>query len=79
MFQRMKICLETIWRSGNRINSCGLSVPARAYRERGSCDLKFAIYVEYVLEREGDLAAVISEPVQSTMISADAECFLVAT
>jgi 4-aminobutyrate aminotransferase len=30
------------------------------------CDLKCARYVEYVLEKEGDIAAVIAEPVRST-------------
>jgi 4-aminobutyrate aminotransferase len=33
---------------------------------RGGCDLKCAHYVEYVLEVEGDVAAVIAEPVRST-------------
>ncbi|MBX9789839.1 MAG: aspartate aminotransferase family protein [Pirellulales bacterium] len=33
---------------------------------RGGCDLKCAEYVEYVLAREGDVAAVIAEPVRST-------------
>ncbi len=35
-------------------------------RDRGGCDLKCARYVEYVLEKEGDIAAVIAEPVRST-------------
>lgn len=34
--------------------------------ERGGCDLKCASYVDYVLEKEGDVAAVIAEPVRST-------------
>jgi 4-aminobutyrate aminotransferase len=34
--------------------------------QRGGCDLKCAHYVEYVLEKEGDVAAVIAEPVRST-------------
>jgi 4-aminobutyrate aminotransferase len=34
--------------------------------QRGGCDLKCAKYVEYVLEKEGDVAAVIAEPVRST-------------
>ncbi len=34
--------------------------------ERGGCDFKCARYVEYVLEKEGDVAAVIAEPVRST-------------
>lgn len=32
---------------------------------RGGCDLKCATYIEYVLEKEGDVAAVIAEPVRS--------------
>lgn len=31
---------------------------------RGGCDLKCANYIEYVLEKEGDVAAVIAEPVR---------------
>lgn len=34
--------------------------------ERGGCDLKCASYIDYVLEKEGDIAAVIAEPVRST-------------
>jgi len=33
---------------------------------RGGCDMMCARYVEYILEKEGDIAAVISEPVRST-------------
>ncbi len=33
-------------------------------QQRGGCDLKCASYVEYVLEKEGDVAAVIAEPVR---------------
>jgi 4-aminobutyrate aminotransferase len=46
--------------------------PADEYRclwdchQRGGCDLKCANYVEFVLEKEGDIAAVIAEPVRST-------------
>ena len=46
--------------------------PPDAYRcifgcaERGGCDLTCAKYVEYILEKEGDIAAVISEPIRST-------------
>jgi 4-aminobutyrate aminotransferase len=32
----------------------------------GRCDLRCAGYVEYVLDKEGDVAAVIAEPVRST-------------
>ena len=35
-------------------------------RKRGGCDLMCARYVEYVLEKEGDVAAVIAEPIRST-------------
>jgi len=33
---------------------------------RGGCDLMCAKYVEYILEKEGDIAAVIAEPIRST-------------
>jgi len=33
----------------------------------GQCDLRCARYVEYVLEQEGDVGAVIAEPVRSTV------------
>jgi 4-aminobutyrate aminotransferase len=33
---------------------------------RGGCDLVCADYVEYILEKEGDIAAVVSEPIRST-------------
>ncbi len=32
----------------------------------GRCDLRCADYVEYILEQEGDIAAVVAEPVRST-------------
>ena len=35
-------------------------------RDRGGCDLVCANYVEYILEKEGDIAAVIAEPIRST-------------
>ena len=34
--------------------------------QRGGCDMKCARYIEYILEKEGDIAAVIAEPVRST-------------
>lgn len=46
--------------------------PADEYRcvfgcsDRGGCDLTCANYVEYILAKEGDIAAVISEPIRST-------------
>jgi (R)-1-hydroxy-2-aminoethylphosphonate ammonia-lyase len=35
-------------------------------KDRGGCDLICADYVAYVLEKEGDIAAVIAEPIRST-------------
>jgi 4-aminobutyrate aminotransferase len=46
--------------------------PADEYRcvfgcsDRGGCDLTCANYIAYILEKEGDIAAVISEPIRST-------------
>ena len=34
--------------------------------DRGGCDYTCARYVEYMLEKEGDVAAVIAEPIRST-------------
>jgi 4-aminobutyrate aminotransferase len=34
--------------------------------KRGGCDLTCAKYIEHILEKEGDIAAVISEPIRST-------------
>jgi len=34
--------------------------------DRGGCDLTCARYMEYILEKEGDIAAVIAEPIRST-------------
>ena len=51
--------------------------PPDAYRclwecgSRGGCDLKCAAYIEYVLEKEGDVAAVIAETVRSTPVIRD--------
>jgi 4-aminobutyrate aminotransferase len=33
------------------------------------CNLKCARYIEYVLEKEGDIAAVIAEPIRSTAVN----------
>ena len=65
---------EAIFRAGvgPLLPGCEHVPPADAYRclwdcsVRGGCDLKCAAYLEYVLEREGDVAAVIAEPVRST-------------
>jgi 4-aminobutyrate aminotransferase len=46
--------------------------PPEAYRclwdcaNRGGCDLKCANYIDYILEKEGDVAAVVLETVRST-------------
>jgi len=46
--------------------------PADEYRcvfgcaSRGGCDLTCARYIEYILEKEGDIAAVVAEPIRST-------------
>ena len=48
--------------------------PPDAYRcvwechGRGGCDLKCAQYIEYVLEKEGDVAAVVAETVRATPV-----------
>ncbi len=48
--------------------------PADPYRcawdchRRGGCDLKCAGYIEYVLEKEGDVAAVVAETVRSVPV-----------
>ena len=34
--------------------------------KRGGCDLTCAEYIEYILKKEGDIAAVIAEPIRST-------------
>jgi 4-aminobutyrate aminotransferase len=34
--------------------------------DRGGCDLTCAKYIEYIMEKEGDIAAIISEPMRST-------------
>ena len=34
--------------------------------QRGGCDLTCANYVEYILAKEGDIAAVVAEPIRST-------------
>ena len=34
--------------------------------QRGGCDMTCANYVEYILAKEGDIAAVIAEPIRST-------------
>jgi 4-aminobutyrate aminotransferase len=65
---------EAVFRSGigPLLPGCEHVPPADSYRclwdcsSRGGCDLKCASYLEYVLEHERDVAAVIAEPVRST-------------
>lgn len=65
---------EAIFRAGigPLLPGCEHVPPADAYRclwdcsSRGGCDLKCEAYLEYVLEHERDVAAVIAEPVRST-------------
>ncbi|HEY2837531.1 MAG TPA: aspartate aminotransferase family protein, partial [Pirellulales bacterium] len=65
---------EAVFRSGvgPLLPGCEHVPPADSYRclwdcsTRGGCDLKCAAYLEYVLEHERDVAAVIAEPVRST-------------
>jgi 4-aminobutyrate aminotransferase len=40
--------------------------PFRCRERAGACDLSCAAYLEYVLEKEGDVAAVIAETVRNT-------------
>ncbi len=44
---------------------CSNEIDTRTAQPR-HCDLKCANYIEYILEKEGDVAAVIAEPVRST-------------
>jgi 4-aminobutyrate aminotransferase len=58
--------------AGPLLPGCEHVPPPDSYRclwdcaDRGGCDLKCASYVEYVLEKEQDVAAVIAEPIRST-------------
>jgi 4-aminobutyrate aminotransferase len=58
--------------AGPLLPGCEHAPPADSYRclwdcaERGGCDLKCADYVEYVMDREQDIAAVVAEPLRST-------------
>lgn len=40
-----------------------------AYGCRGACELRCADYLEHVLEQEGDVAAVVAEPVRCTTVT----------
>ncbi|MBI2827581.1 MAG: aspartate aminotransferase family protein [Planctomycetia bacterium] len=65
---------EAVFRGGvgPLLPGCEHVPPADSYRclwdcaSRGGCDLKCASYLEYVLEHERDVAAVIAEPIRST-------------
>ena len=65
---------EAVFRAGvgPLLPGCEHVPPADSYRclwdcsSRGGCDLKCEAYLEYVLEHEHDVAAVIAEPVRST-------------
>ncbi len=50
--------------------------PAEPYRclwdpkgDCGRCDLKCAAYIDYVMEKEGDVGALIAEPVRNTAVN----------
>jgi 4-aminobutyrate aminotransferase len=68
---------EALFRSGigPLLPGAGHVPPAEPYRclwdHEGSCEscgLKCARYIDYVMEREGDVAAVIAEPVRCTAV-----------
>lgn len=69
---------EALFRKGigPLLTGCEHVPPADPYRclwdEKGSCDacgLKCARYIEYVMEKEGDVAAVIAEPIRCTAVN----------
>jgi 4-aminobutyrate aminotransferase len=67
---------ESLFRSGigPLVPGAGHVPPPDPYRcawgchARGGCDLQCARYIEYVLEKEGDVAAVIAETVRATPV-----------
>ena len=74
----MSISGETMFRKGVGPLLTGTQQvpPADSYRclwdSQGRCDkcgLKCAAYIDYVLEKEGDVAAVIAEPVRNTAVN----------
>jgi 4-aminobutyrate aminotransferase len=74
----MSISGETMFRQdvGPLLTGTQHVPPADPYRcvwnPEGSCetcDLKCAAYIDYVLEKEGDVAAVIAEPVRNTAVN----------
>lgn len=69
---------ESLFRKGigPLLTGCEHVPPADAYRclwdHEGRCDscgLKCARYIEYVMEKEGDVAAVIAEPIRCTAVN----------
>jgi 4-aminobutyrate aminotransferase len=69
---------EALFRQGvgPLLPGCVHVPPADAYRclwdaGRGceACDLRCARYIEYVMEKEGDVAAVIAEPIRCTAVN----------
>jgi 4-aminobutyrate aminotransferase len=69
---------EALFRSGigPLLPGCEHVPPADPYRclwntggDCGACDLKCARIVEYVLEQEGDVAAVVAEPIRCTCVN----------
>jgi 4-aminobutyrate aminotransferase len=74
----MSISGETMFRQdvGPLLTGAQHVPPADPYRciwnPRGNCetcDLKCAAYIDYVLEKEGDVGAVIAEPVRNTAVN----------
>ena len=69
---------EALFREGigPLLPGCAHVPPADPYRclwDSGggcaACDLKCAAYIEYVMEKEGDVAAVIAEPIRCTAVN----------
>ena len=74
----MSISGETMFRKGvgPLLTGAQLVPPAEPYRciwdpvgRCDACDLKCARYIEYVLEKEGDVAALIAEPIRNTAVN----------
>mgnify|MGYP000081344183 CR=1 FL=1 len=74
----MSISGETMFRQdvGPLLTGTQHVPPAEPYRciwhpsgECESCDLRCAAYIDYVLEKEGDVGAVIAEPVRNTAVN----------
>jgi 4-aminobutyrate aminotransferase len=69
---------ESLFRKGigPLLTGCEHVPPADSYRclwdpngRCETCDLKCAQYIEYVMEKEGDVAAVIAEPIRCTAVN----------